>query len=164
MEKEAELMEPIEGLDTFNIDHAFYVEVERPILQEALRTLYRKILSMEGGGPIGELEQHLRDAGFENKAVDDAFEIMELCTEDLAYAQCRVDSLEEARAEKQFIQDAGGKIYYESIIDNILHSPYSKCHVKLKSKHFKESKNKERLFYFDFSEKIREELKKEFHV
>lgn len=164
MEKSADLIEPIEGLDTFNIDHAFYVEVERPVLQEALRTLHRKILSMENGGSLAELEQYLREAGFEKKAVDNAFEIMNLYTEDLAYAQCRVDALEEARAEKQFIQDAGGKIYYQSIIDNILQSTYPKCHVKLKSKHFKESPSKERLFYFNFSERIKQELKNEFHI
>lgn len=165
MEVEADLLEPVEGLDIFNVDPSFYVEVERHKLQEALRLLYEKICELEEGA-IRTLEDYLREKGFEDKVISDAFEIMKLPTENIAYAQCWVDSLEEARNEKQFVKDAGGVIYYDAIIESIAKSSYVKYSVSMKSKRFKNRNNADgiRIFTFDFTEKIRQKLKKEFNI
>ena len=170
MNSETELPEPMADIGSFHIDHNLYGEVNRIHLQDALRTLYDKLLTYEGSSsvPLKEIEDYVRQhpRKFDDKIISDAFEIFELPLESEAYSQCRMDTLEEAREEVRAVVENMGTPNYEAVMGNVLRSRKTKYIVLMKSEHFKSEENEEGVIElkFDFAEKLVEELQKELHL
>ncbi|MFT4553542.1 MAG: hypothetical protein ACI9S8_002182 [Chlamydiales bacterium] len=166
MESKAVLPEPMADIGSFQIDHNLYGEVNRIHLQDALRTLYEKILITEGDRcPLKDLEDYIKQhpRKFDKKIISDAFEILELPLEEEAYTQCRMDTLEEARNEVRDVVENMGTPNYEAVMKNVLGSGKTDYVVQMQSKRFISDQNEEGIksFFFDFSERLVDEVEKE---
>ena len=169
MKSKTTLPEPMADIGSFQIDHNLYGEVNRIHLQDALRTLHDKIISLEATStPLKELENYIRQhpREFDEKIISDAFEIFELPLEEEAYSQCRMDSLEEAREEVRAVVENMGTPNYEAVLGNVLKSGKTRYTVQVKSERFVTEENEEgvREFFFDFSDRLVEEVKKELSI
>jgi hypothetical protein len=169
MRSEAELPEPLADIGSFHIDHNLYGEISRIHLQDALRTLHGKIISIEEDSYcLVDLESFMREhpRKFDRKIIDTAFEIFELPIESEAFSQSRMDALEEAREEVRAVVENMGTPNLSAVLNNVLNSRKTKYIVKLSSHHFLSETNPEGVkeFSFDFTDKLEEDLKKELHM
>lgn len=163
MRTDVDLPEPMADIGSWQYDNNLYGTQDRGKLQQALRTIYDKLCAEEVSS-IQDLETFVREQGLEEKVVDDAFEIMQLPTEKVAWAQCWNDCWEEAESEERAVKDAAGLVNYDAIVKYVAHSERAKYTVKMKSPHFKENAAHIRTLSFDFTDKVEHDLKVRFKM
>ncbi len=158
MQTEYEITTP-DDIGNFRFEPDNYPELDRVTFQKTLRAVYKKIIDQEHPN-IVEIEEYVKNQGFEKAYIENAFAFFKLPQKDIAYMQCFMDSRDLADLEIRTVKDAGGQPDNKAIITHVLSTNRPIYQIKLKCKAFKKAGYPDGIiiFNFDFTEKIKTTL------